>query len=104
MNTKIKELIAKGMKVSIEDISEENSADIYDYLDCLSPIQTTVVDSYRWWDEMETVVELEKDFFVAFTDAHSTGDNTPSDLGYEQPPISDIREVRKKVIEQIIYV
>lgn len=50
--------------------------------------------SSRWWDNVFTVVELDG-MLIGFWDAENTGDNTPSEVGWEFDP-STICEVVAK--------
>ena len=105
MNENTKQILADAMEYgSLNDINDGNINDILEFLSCCPEMQSEVVDEYRWWNEVEYVVQV-KDIFLKYYNAESTGDNTPTELGYEGiSSINDIIEVQPKVIQTTIYV
>lgn len=56
-------------------------------------VYSEVTGSRRWWDEVFTVVEV-NGMLIGFDDAHTTGDLSPRETGWEFDPKS-ICEVEK---------
>ena len=60
-----------------------------------------IKDSHRWWDDVFKVVDI-NGMLIGFDSAHTTGDLSPRESGWEFDPNS-ICEVEKKEIKTIIY-
>lgn len=103
MNSALKELIASAMKEEPTFIVDKNAGDIYEFLSCCTEVQVTKQDNHRWWDEYENVIEILNDVFIAYSTAKTTGDRTPSEVGYEQPSIDSIKRVYPEKITTTIY-
>lgn len=103
MTDAVKNALAKELETTPDKITEAMSADIYEVLSCLKEVQREIYDNYRWWDTIEAVVELQPSLFVSYTYASSTGDSTPTDLGWERPPISEIHQVFPTTVTTTIY-
>lgn len=96
------------IKKSMQVVDREPSySEIMEFLTEEPELQNERVYESRWWDEYETVVKLpnlEEDIFVLFTYAETTGDNSPSDCGYESPGIGSLTQVFPKEITKVVYV
>lgn len=91
MNDKIRQHVAaycasKGCQTS------DNS--IFGTIRNFDPIWEGERDSYRWWDELFVVVEI-NGMKIGFVDARTTGDDSPYDKGWEFDP-STICEVEER--------
>ena len=60
----------------------DHESDVFEYLDSKKTVYRECFDSRRWWDEMLVVVEI-KGQMVGYVAASTTGDNSPSDVGWE---------------------
>lgn len=69
--------------------------ELIDYVTCLKQVHSELTDSRRWWDTWESIYETEDGKYISYQYARSTGDNTPSELGYEDCGLEDLTEVFK---------
>lgn len=68
--------------------------DLIDYVTCLKEVSSTLVDDDpRWWHIWESVYETKSGKYIKYIYPVSTGDNTPSELGYEGYGLEDLSEV-----------
>lgn len=83
-----------------DDWSDSN---LIEYVTCLKEVHSELYDDYRWWNIWESVYETKNGNFIAYKYAISTGDNTPSELGYEGNGLDDLAQVHRKQITTYIY-
>ena len=77
-----------------------NANGILDALRNCDEIQSTTVNRRRWWEDRFTVVNL-GGMLIGFMDAHTTGDNSPSDVGWEFD-WSTVCEVEEKERTEVV--
>ena len=92
MNDIIKKHVGEYLRVQDMNDSEDSIIELIRYSD---EIYSEIVDTKRWWKVVFRVVEIDG-MFIGFDDAETTGDNSPSDVGFEFNPES-IVEVEKVV-------
>ena len=92
MNDIIKKHVGEYLRVQDMNDSEDSIIEWIRYSD---EIYSEIVDTKRWWKVVFRVVEIDG-MFIGFDDAETTGDNSPSDVGFEFNPES-IVEVEKVV-------
>jgi hypothetical protein len=93
MDEKIKKHVGEYRKRRGEDDSEDSIIGLIRYSE---EIHSKVVDTRRWWwNDVFKVVEIDG-MLIGFDDAETTGDRSPSDVGFEFDPES-IVEVEKIV-------
>ena len=98
MNDIIKKHVGEYLRVQDMNDSEDSIIEWIRYSD---EIYSEIVDTKRWWKVVFRVVEIDG-MFIGFDDAETTGDNSPSDVGFEFNPES-IVEVEKVVeIKQVV--
>ena len=82
MNEKIKAHVETYNKSKGYSTDEESL--IETIKECGTRVCKEDEDSHRWWNQYFYVVELDG-MLIGYVDAESTGDSSPSDLGYEFP-------------------
>jgi len=88
-----------------KEVSEEyTDYDLIEYVTCLKEVQTQKIGEERWWDLNESIYEVKEGVYLKYFYASSTGDSTPSELGYEDGGLDDILEVQRKEIKTYVYV
>ena len=76
--------------------------DIHETLtECGNEIYRETVGERRWWNDVFIVVDLEG-MLIGFSDAETTGDSNPSELGWEFNTSSICEVVRKEETKVII--
>lgn len=91
-------------KVDKEVNKDYTDYDLIDYITCLKEVQKEEVDTERWWNIWESVYEVSDGVYLKYSYAKATGDNTPSDLGYEDNGLDDIWEVKRKEVITYKYI
>lgn len=82
-----------GLDTDQEAIDEIRESDV---------VYNSLTIERRWWNEYFTVVKI-GDKHIGFVDASTTGDSSPSEVGFEFDP-STICEVVPRTITTIKYV
>ena len=101
MNEKITEILKQHWEKNNWEFDPENSNDLLEVLGSERVIYSKVVEEHRWWDDVFTVVKIGEQF-IGFDDAHTTGDTSPTDTGWEFDPNS-ICEVESETKTTVIY-
>jgi len=88
-----------------KDINDEYSdRDLIECVRCLKTVNSELEDESRWWSTWADVYEVQDGVYLKYYYARATGDNTPSELGYEDNGLDDIFEVKREVISTYTYV
>lgn len=98
MNEKIREHVRAYNIREFEDASDEG---IIETIRDAPSKWSTVTCERRWWEDLFVVVEIDG-MLIGFDDANTTGDNSPSDVGWEFDP-SSICEVVAKTVTTTVY-
>jgi hypothetical protein len=64
-------------------------------------VHSEMIDEHRHWDDVFKVVEV-NGMLIGYESAHTTGDISPREAGWEFDP-STICEVERKEIKTIVY-
>ena len=88
----------------LSKVDKEVNEDFTDYVTCLKRVDYQEVDEHRWWSIWEDVYEVETGVYLKYSYARTTGDSTPSDLGYEDKGLDDIWEVKRKEVVTYKYI
>lgn len=71
---------AKNDKYPVDIVSED---DMFEYMDESDSIAELDESKHRWWITFTKIVQIDNRFF-GLEDAKSTGDNSPTDSGWER--------------------
>ncbi|MCK5016255.1 MAG: hypothetical protein KAS32_04210 [Candidatus Peribacteraceae bacterium] len=100
MNEKIKEHLNKYcIKQGWGEL--ESDGDILETLQGVDVIYTGVTEEHRHWDDVFTVVEIDG-MLIGYDNAHTTGDLTPNETGWEFD-LNSVCEVEKETKTITIY-
>jgi len=78
--------------------------DIYDWMGCQKIVQSEIICEYRWWDEMEYIIEYNGRYF-SYPGVRTTGDLGAGDLGYENDyNLDNIYEMKAIEVKSFKYV
>lgn len=100
MNQKIRDYVTERLRAEGEtNITDEI---IIDTIRCAKKVWEGDEDEHRWWVNTFKVVKI-GDMLIGFGNAKTTGDNSPSEVGWEFDP-STICEVEPKEVTTTVYV
>ena len=93
------------MLLNDPEVTEDwSDSDLIDYITCLKEVQSELHDDGpRWWHIWRSVYETKDGNFICYKYAVATGDNTPSELGYEGNGLNDLCQVHKKQVTTYVY-
>lgn len=92
----------------IPQLKEDNYTtleDVLDYLSCASLKQKHLEDESRWWNIYSYIVEAAPGVFIKYYSAETTGDRTPTEVGFEQEDygFNTMKQVFPKTVTTTIY-
>ena len=86
------------------EVNEDyTDSDLIEYVTCLKKVHDEQIDESRWWSEWEAVYEVKEGVYLKYAYPRSTGDSTPSELGYTDYGLDEIWEVEKFIVEVAEY-
>ena len=93
------------LEPKLKEDNYEKLSDIIEYLSCCSVVHKELVYESRWWNLYEYIVKLNSDAFISYVTAEATGDNTPTELGFEQSDygLDSIHEVVPVQVTTTVY-
>ncbi len=97
MNEKIREHVRAYNEREFEDASDEG---IIETIRETPAKWSVVTGERRWWEDLFVVVEIDG-MLIGFDDANTTGDKSPSDVGWEFDPSSICEVVAKEVVTTV---